>query len=135
MEDCIFCKIAKGEIPAHKVYEDKDVIAFLDISPMVKGHTIVIPKNHSRWLWDIEAKEYQILTERTHYLANVLRKAFNTDWVEELVAGRGIPHTHIHLMPRTKEDGQPEVPTKPLNPLPSEEENKAFIEMIKKELR
>lgn len=134
MENCIFCKIAKHEAPAHIVYEDKDVIAFLDRSQYVKGHVMVIPKKHSRWLWDMNAKDYQKLTERVHYLANVLRKAFKTDWVEEVVAGIGVEHTHIHLLQRKTDDGIGEIPTKPLTPAPTEEEKKQFVDKIKQHL-
>ncbi|MBX4206570.1 HIT domain-containing protein [Candidatus Parcubacteria bacterium] len=51
--NCIFCKIASGEIPAHKVYEDGDFVAFLDINPRASGHVQVIPKEHHRWVWDV----------------------------------------------------------------------------------
>ena len=51
MEDCIFCKIVKGEVPSYKIYENADVFAFLDINPYAKGHVLVIPKRHSRWVW------------------------------------------------------------------------------------
>lgn len=134
MENCIFCKIAKHEAPAQIAYEDKKIIAFLDRSQYVKGHLMVIPKKHSRWLWDMETKDYKKLMEKCHYLANVLRKAFKTEWVEEIVAGIGVPHTHIHLLQRQKDDGIGEIPTKPLLPQPTEEERKQFIELIKQHL-
>ena len=131
MKECIFCKIAKKEIPADIIYEDKDFIAFLDINPYVKGHLLVIPKKHSAWLWDIDSKNYKKLMERTYYLANILRKAFNTDWIEEVVAGIGVQHTHIHLLPRQIEDGLGEIPKVPLNPKPSEYEMKEISSKIK----
>ena len=60
-KECIFCKIIRGEIPCDRIYEDKDVLAFLDINPFVKGHLLVIPKKHSRWIWDIEDGYYRTL--------------------------------------------------------------------------
>jgi|SRR3989339_638694 len=131
-KDCIFCKIVKGEIPCYKVYEDKNVISFLDINPYAPGHIMVVPKNHSRWLWDMSSEEYGVLTERVHYLANVLREAFETDWVEEVVAGIGVEHTHIHLMPRRRDDGLGEVPIHPLKNKLSKEEMEEIAGKIKK---
>ena len=61
MEDCLFCKIIKGEIPSAKVYEDDDVFAFLDIAPMKKGHTLVVPKNHSKTLVEANDEDIEII--------------------------------------------------------------------------
>ena len=74
MEDCIFCKIARKEIPSSIVYEDKDVIAFLDINPFSIGHTLVVPKKHSRWIWDIDDKNYALFNERIKFIAKKLQK-------------------------------------------------------------
>jgi len=134
MEDCIFCKIITKEIPAHIVYEDETIIAFLDRSQYVKAHILIVPKKHSRWLWDTDLEEYLKLMEKTHYLANVLRKAFKTEWVEQVVAGMGVPHTHIHLMQRQDNDKIGEIPTEPIKPQPTEEERKEFVELIKQHL-
>jgi len=134
MDNCIFCKIAKGEIPCNKIYEDTNFICFLDINPYALGHCLVIPKKHSKWLWDMDKKEYSVLMERVHYLANVIRKAFDSEWVEEVVAGMGVPHTHIHLLPRKENDGLGELPIEPIIPKPSEKEMKKILEKIKKAL-
>ena len=131
---CIFCRIASGDIPALKIYEDEKIISFLDINPVVRGHLLVIPKKHSRWLWDMDGEDYLYLKNKTKYLANALRKAFRTEWVEEAVAGMGVEHTHIHLLPRHFDDGLPEIPTAMLNPKPSEEEMKEIQERIKENL-
>ena len=61
MNDCVFCKIIKKEIPASVVYEDEKTLAFLDINPYAKGHLLVIPKKHSKWLWDMPENEYLFL--------------------------------------------------------------------------
>ncbi|VVB79241.1 HIT domain protein [uncultured archaeon] len=134
-EDCIFCKIVKGEMPCYKIYEDKDVLSFLDINPYCIGHVLVIPKKHSRWLWDLNEAEYTRLVERTHFLANKLRDAFKTEWVEEVVAGIGTEHTHIHLQPRKFDDGLGELPTKPIIPKPTSEEMKKIQEKIVKVIK
>lgn len=134
MEGCIFCKIIKGEIPSYRIYEDKNIFVFLDINPFAKGHTLVIPKKHSRWLWDVTGTEYTDLMNGVHKIADLLKKAFNTEWVEMVLAGEEVPHTHIHLLPRQEGDGLPPIPTKPIEPKPSEEEMKALADKIKQHL-
>jgi len=101
--DCIFCKIAAGEIPCYKVYEDENFLAFLDIRPLNPGHTLVIPKKHYRWVWDVpNVGEYYEVTSR---LANAIKKAFGTDYVASLVFGEEVPHAHVWLVPRLPGDG------------------------------
>ena len=131
MEDCIFCKIVKGEIESIKIWEDKQFLAILDINPYSIGHILVIPKKHSKWVWDIKPKDYGVLMERVYFLANILRKVFSTDWVEEIIMGIGIEHSHIHLLPRKRNDGLGEIPTKVLSPKPSEEEMKKIAKKIR----
>ncbi len=99
--DCIFCKIIKGKIPSYKVYEDENFFAFLDIRPLNPGHTLVIPKKHYRWVWDMKEEYSQVVNK----LANTLKKAFDTDYVQSIVIGDEVPHAHIHLIPRIKGDG------------------------------
>ncbi|MCK5510013.1 HIT domain-containing protein [Candidatus Parcubacteria bacterium] len=108
--ECLFCKIANKELPCYKVYEDKDFLAFLDIRPLNPGHTLVIPKKHFRWVWDVPVKndnspnisEYYIIVSK---IANAIKKAFNTDYVVSLVLGEEIAHSHVWLIPRLKNDG------------------------------
>lgn len=119
--DCIFCKIANKQAPSYTVYEDDTSIAFLDISPFVKGHTLVIPKNHSRWIWDIDNSEYCQFMESVKKVAKLLRKSFQTDNVQIVVMGQQVHHSHIHLLPRTKNDGYPEIPNTALAQLSKEE--------------
>ena len=101
--DCIFCKIAKGEIPSYKIYEDEKFIAFLDIRPRNPGHTLVIPKQHFRWVWDVPylGEYFQVVGK----VANAIRRAMNTEWVVSLVLGEEVPHAHIWLVPRFEGDG------------------------------
>ena len=130
----IFCRIINKEVQVDIVYEDENVISFLDINPYVKGHLLVVPKKHSKWIWDMNEKDYKILMERTKYLADVLRQAFDTDWIEMVVAGIGIEHVHIHLLPRKKDDGLGELPKKPLEPKLSGEEMEEIAEKIRENL-
>jgi len=103
MDDCIFCKIIKGDIPSHKVYEDDDFFAFLDIRPLNPGHTLVIPKKHFRWVWDVSniGDYYKVVGK----IANAIKKAFKTDYVVSLVFGEEVPHAHVWLIPRLENDG------------------------------
>jgi histidine triad (HIT) family protein len=102
-KECIFCKIAAGEIQSYTVFENKNFKAFLDIWPLNKGHILVIPKKHYRWVWDVPniGKYYEIVGT----VANALRKAFGTEWVTSLVIGEEIAHAHVWLVPRFKGDG------------------------------
>ncbi len=98
MPDCIFCKIVRGELPSHAVYEDDDFIAFLDIRPIAPGHTLVIPKAHYRWVWDVPNSGAYF--EVTRKVALALQKAFGP--IEEIhsrIVGEEVPHAHIWLYP------------------------------------
>ena len=103
MENCLFCKLVKGEIPSKKVYEDDNFLAFLDIYPRNKGHTLVIPKEHYRWVWDMPnvGKYYELVGR----IANAQRKAFDTEYIVSLVLGEEVPHAHVWLVPRFENDG------------------------------
>jgi len=97
MENCIFCKIANKEIPAHIVYEDEDFVAFLDINPQSPGHTQVIPKKHYRWVWDVEnaGKYFEIVQK----VARAQQKAFGTKWIISKIIGDEVEHAHIWIYP------------------------------------
>lgn len=133
--DCVFCKIANGEIPSVKIWEDEKFIAFPDINPYSNGHILIIPKEHSRWVWDINNKDYIEYMKVVKSLANVLRKAFNTEWVEEVIAGIGVSHSHVHLLPRQRDDGLGEIPIKPLGKKLSEREMKEIAEKIRRNIK
>jgi histidine triad (HIT) family protein len=103
MKDCIFCKIVAGEIPAHKVYEDKDFFAFLDIHPQSPGHVQVIPKVHYRWVWDVpNAGEYFEVVKK---IAKAQQKAFDTDWILSKIVGDEVEHAHIWVFPNNNVSG------------------------------
>ncbi|MEK7176121.1 MAG: HIT family protein [Patescibacteria group bacterium] len=102
--NCVFCKIASGEIPAHKVFEDENFLAFLDINPQSPGHVQVIPKEHYRWVWDVpNVGEY---FEVARKIAKAQKQAFNTDFVTSKIVGDEVHHAHIWLVPdwNLKED-------------------------------
>lgn len=99
MEDSIFTKIIKGEIPCHKVYEDEKTIAFLDIFPAQPGHTLVVPKKQVEFVWDLEADDYAALQKTVQKVALRLRQEAGKAYVGELVVGVDVPHAHVHLVP------------------------------------
>jgi histidine triad (HIT) family protein len=100
---CIFCKIAKGEIPCYKVYEDKDFLAFLDIHPLNKGHCLIIPKKHYRWVYDIDNADYWKIANK---IAKKLVKN-GAEYVSFITWGLEVEHAHIHVVPRYKNDSHP----------------------------
>lgn len=101
-EDCIFCKIVRGEIPSHKVYEDEAFMAFLDIRPLTRGNSLVIPKKHYHWVYDVpNFGEYFEVAKKVGLAA---QKAFNADWICFLTLGLEVPHAHIRVIPRYKDD-------------------------------
>jgi histidine triad (HIT) family protein len=103
MENCVFCKIAKKEIPCFEVYEDERFLAFLDINPRNPGHTLVITKEHFRWVWDVSylGEYFEVVGK----IAKAIKKAAKTDFVVSFIIGEEVPHAHIHLVPRFPEDG------------------------------
>lgn len=105
MEDCIFCKIIKGELPSYKVWEDENYLAFLTIRPINPGHVLVIPKRHADYFFDLEDKELADLMIVSKPISEAIRKAMNpkTGRVGVMVAGLSVPHAHVHLVPMDSE--------------------------------
>ncbi|MDB5161981.1 MAG: hypothetical protein JWM52_489 [Candidatus Saccharibacteria bacterium] len=99
MEDTIFTKIIKGEIPSHKIYEDDKVLAFLDIHPVNQGHTLVIPKKQVQFVWDLEDEDYRALMDAVKKIALHLREVLGAARVGERVVGVDVPHAHVQLIP------------------------------------
>jgi len=109
MKYCLFCKIANGKIPCDKVYEDKHIIAFLDIKPATKGHCLVLPKKHYKEFLDVNPKEFNNLMSVCQKILKVLMRVVNAKGYNVIINGREIggqivDHIHIHLMPRFKND-------------------------------
>lgn len=110
MSDCIFCRIVKGDIPATKVYEDADVLAFLDIQPVNLGHTLIIPKAHYENCQATPDEAMAALMRVARRVADAAlgatgAKGFNIGINCGRVAGQVIMHTHVHVMPRFEDDG------------------------------
>ncbi len=99
MEDSIFTKIIKGEIPCHKVYEDEKTLAFLDIHPVQPGHTLVIPKAQVEFVWDLETEDYAALMAAVQKVARHLRDVLGMPYVGTQVIGVDVPHAHVHVIP------------------------------------
>jgi histidine triad (HIT) family protein len=105
MDDCIFCKIVRGEIPAAKVFENEHVMAFLDISQVTKGHTLIIPKIHKENIYELTPEMARNLYEVVPDIANALKETFNPIGLNTVNnngehAGQSVFHFHLHLIPR-----------------------------------
>jgi|SRR3989344_5592729 len=108
--DCIFCKIIKNEIPAAKVYEDDDVLAFLDVAPLTKGHCLVIPKTHYENIFDIDQAALQKVIIATQHVAEKIKNILQADGIRlsqsnGKAAGQEVMHFHLHIIPRYQDDG------------------------------
>ncbi|MFA6524200.1 MAG: HIT family protein [Candidatus Paceibacterota bacterium] len=112
MENCIFCKITKGEIPCDKIYEDKDFLVFLDIQPVSHGHLLVIPKKHIIWMQDSDDKTISEIFKLTKKIMIAMKISMKCDYVQVSVNGEEVPHFHIHLIPRYFDDNLPKFPRK-----------------------
>lgn len=134
--NCIFCRIVSGEIPSTKVYEDDRTLAFMDINPGNPGHTLVIPKQHYRNIFDIDAETAGRVMEVGTQIANAIKKALNPDGLNifqsnEPAAFQDVFHFHLHLIPRWKDDSIV-LPWKPQKGHP--ERIKETAEKIKKQI-
>ena len=110
MEDCIFCKIASGKIPSARVYEDDDVIAFMDIGPISDGHTLVVPKFHCEWLHECPPEILGKLSGCLSRIAGAVQEAMGSEGYNVLcnngrAAGQLVAHVHFHVIPRNSGDG------------------------------
>ena len=100
----IFTKIIEGEIPAYKIAEDENHLAFLDAMPLVKGHTLVITKNETDFIFDLENEDFKNLWSFAQTVAKKLEKAYPSQRIAVAVVGLEVPHAHIHLIPINKMD-------------------------------
>lgn len=99
----IFTRIVAGEIPSYKIAENEQFYAFLDINPLQKGHTLVIPKREVDYIFDLEDEELAAMHLFAKKIANAIRKTFDCKKVGVAVMGLEVPHAHIHLIPINKE--------------------------------
>lgn len=107
-DDCLFCKIIDGELPSAKVYEDKYVYAFMDISQVTEGHTLVIPKKHTKNIYETDEETAKEFFGRIPKVASAIKKAFNPVGLNilnnnDILAGQTVYHLHLHLIPRYDE--------------------------------
>lgn len=103
-QNCIFCKIAAGEILSYKVYEDDNFFAFLDINPRAAGHVQVIPKEHYKWVWNVpNAGAY---FEAVKKIALAQQKAFNIELIRSQIFGEEVAHAHIWVWPNEDAGGK-----------------------------
>jgi len=110
MDDCIFCKIATGQIPSTKVYEDDDVLAFMDIGPISEGHTLVIPKRHYEKLDQCDPDTLAKISACLGRIAGAVKEAMSAEAYNVLcnngrAAGQLVDHVHFHVIPRNSGDG------------------------------
>lgn len=123
-QDCLFCKVLDGELPAEVVQEDAETIAFLDINPWTRGHALVIPRRHSRNLFDVPDEDIAATGRAAKRLAQTMRERLGCDGVNllnscEPAAWQTVFHFHVHVIPRY--DGDPlELPTRPRRAGPDE---------------
>ncbi len=108
--NCIFCKIISKEIPCNTIHEDNNFLAFLDIHPHAKGHSVVIPKKHADDIFDLsdvlQSKLIRFVTQTMGKINTALHpNGFNVGWNQNEVAGQVVPHLHLHIIPRYKGDG------------------------------
>lgn len=122
MQDCIFCKIVKNEIPSLRIYEDESTVAMLDVKPLAPGHTVVIPKEHLALFEDLSDDiSHKIFSTAREALKMIKRSALNPDAFtiginDGKAAGQFVPHLHVHIIPRYEKDGGGSVHTIVQNP-------------------
>ena len=109
LEDCIFCGIVAGELPAERVDEDEHTIAFMDISPWARGHALVVPRTHARSLYEVEPAELSRVAVAAQRLALRMRDALGCDGINllnscEAAAWQTVFHLHVHVIPRWSDD-------------------------------
>lgn len=99
IEESIFTKIVKGDLPCEKIYEDDRTLAFLDIHPVQPGHTLVIPKKQVEFAWDLDEEDYAAVMNTARKVARRLKDVLKTPYVGEEIIGVEVPHAHIHVIP------------------------------------
>ena len=126
-EDCIFCKIVKGEIPCEKIWEDEGYFIMLDVNPINPGHTLVIPKKHTDYIFDLDDREYAKLMLKAKEIAKTLKDKLKPKRVGMAVEGFGVPHIHVHIVPLNKPNE--------LNPERAKKTNLSELKKIAEKIR
>ncbi len=109
-EECLFCRIVRGDLPSHMVYEDEYTYAFLDINPVSRGHTLVIPKNHAETLDEMTEEDAAAVFRTVRRLTETVENSLQPDGINLLqnngkAAGQEVKHVHVHIIPRYGQDG------------------------------
>lgn len=130
--DCIFCKVVSGEVPSYKLYENDEILAFLNIFPVNSGHALVIPKDHIENIYGLPDETLCRVAIGVKKVAIALKHALDADGINlemnnEPAAGQEIDHAHIHVIPRFKDDGLKHWPFKPAE--------KAELEVLKEKIQ
>lgn len=99
LEDCLFCKIAAGALPAHKIYEDTEILAFLDLHPIREGHALVIPKEHHDWFEDLPQALATQITTCAQHIARRMKQIYGVERVALFYTGIHVAHAHAHVVP------------------------------------
>jgi histidine triad (HIT) family protein len=139
-KDCIFCKIVKGEIPSTKIWENENIIAFMDIQPINKGHILIIPKEHAQLIIDLKDNILEEIIKMTKKLdislrnSNIKCEGVNLLLADGESAGQEVFHVHFHIIPRFKNDGFGFKFPKNYKDNPTREELNKIAEEIKKKL-
>ena len=107
MENCLFCKIIKGEVPGHKIYEDENTFVFLDINPWSRGHCLVLPKKHIRNILEADAESLMALILTAQKISVLIKNKLGAEGINVLqnnsrLAGQMVDHIHFHVIPRYK---------------------------------
>ncbi|MEM5798891.1 MAG: HIT family protein [Candidatus Aenigmatarchaeota archaeon] len=136
MQECTFCKIVTGKIPAYKIFENEDVMAFLDINPRNPGHTLVIPKRHVEFLSDLTDKEAGDIFIYVRRISEMVRNALKADGISLSLssgraAGQVVPHLHFHIIPRFLNEAPPGLESM----LPIKLLDKASMEKLQKTIK
>jgi len=110
MAVCIFCKFVRNEVSCHKIFESDNTLAFLDINPYAKGHTIIIPKIHGEIIFDLPEEQIKELMVDVRKVMQRIQEVLNPDgfnvgWNHNTAGGQVVPHLHIHIFPRYNRDG------------------------------
>ena len=131
MVDCIFCKIVKGEIPSYKIYVDREFLAFLDVFPATKGQTLILPKKHVPYLFDLDESSYVKLFSLTKEIGKAIDAALDPERTCVVVEGFQVPHVHVRLHPCYEQ----KLLLKPIDPRPSDAELEKILQKVKEKLR
>lgn len=105
MTDCIFCKITNGDIPSERVYEDENVVAFLDVTPAIDGHVLIVPKKHYINMFDVPEDILEDISKGIREVSAMMKENFKADGINVMnnsgeVAGQKVFHIHFHIFPR-----------------------------------